>query len=219
MQKEFDLAELNTRYGPLTPEQRITELYKDFSKVLFTSSFGTTAVYLLHLFSKQRPGEKVYFLDTTYHFPETLAYKNELTRAFKLNIVELRVEEWRNKFTRDDKTWEKDPALCCSVNKVEPLEKVKPEFEVWVSGLMSSQNEYRNPLRVFEKKGNIIKFFPIIDVSESQALEYIKANRLPVHPLREKGYNSIGCIHCTVPGKAREGRWINKSKTECGLHL
>ena len=215
----MDLGELNKRYGPLTPEQRIAELYKDFSKVLYTSSFGTTAVYLLHLFSKVKPGEKIHFLDTTYHFQETLDYKKQLTDLFKLNVVELKGEEWRNKFTREDRTWEKDPDLCCSVNKVEPLEKIKPEFEVWISGLMSSQNEYRNPLRIFEEKGSIIKFFPIIDTSEAEAYEYIKKHNLPEHPLKAKGYNSVGCTHCTAPGKAREGRWINKSKTECGIHL
>lgn len=215
----MDLGELNKRYAPLTPEQRIGELYKDFSKVLCTSSFGTTAVYLLHLFSRVKPGEKIHFLDTTYHFPETLAYKRQLTELFNLNVVELKGEEWRNKFTRDDRTWEKDPDLCCSVNKVEPLEKIKSDHKVWISGLMSSQNEYRNPLRIFEEKGNIIKFFPIIDTSEEEAYEYIKKNNLPEHPLKAKGYNSVGCTHCTVAGKAREGRWINKSKTECGIHL
>lgn len=215
----MNLIELNKKYGPLSPEERIKTLYEDFSKVLFTSSFGTTAVFLLHLFSKTRPGEKVHFLDTTYHFPETLEYKKQLTELFNLNVVELKGEEWRNKFTREDKTWEKDPDLCCSVNKVEPLEKIKPGHEAWVSGLMSSQNEYRNPLKIFEEKGNIIKFFPIIDVSEEEANQYIQKHHLPEHPLKAKGYNSIGCTHCTVAGKAREGRWINKSKTECGLHL
>jgi phosphoadenosine phosphosulfate reductase len=215
----MNIEALNSKYGALEPEQRIAELKNDFPKVLFTSSFGTTSVYLLHLFSVARPGEKVYFLDTTYHFPETIAYKEQLTKLFNLNIVELKGEEWRNKFTRDDMTWEKDPDLCCSVNKVEPLEKVKPDFDVWVSGLMSTQNEYRNPLKIFEVKNEILKFFPIIDVSEEEAFNYIKRNQLPEHPLLGKGYHSIGCTHCTIPGKAREGRWVNKSKTECGLHL
>ena len=215
----MDIGELNIRYAPLNPAQRISELYKDFSKILYTSSFGTTAVYLLHLFSKVKPEEKIHFLDTTYHFQETLDYKKQLTKLFNLNVIDLRGEEWRNKFTRDDNTWGKDPDLCCSVNKVEPLEKIKPDYEVWVSGLMSSQNEYRNPLRIFEEKGSIIKFFPIIDTSEEGAYKYIKEHNLPEHPLKAKGYNSVGCTHCTVAGKEREGRWINKSKTECGLHL
>jgi len=215
----MNVGQLNKKYEPLSPEERIRELYNDFSKILFTSSFGTTSVYLLHLFSKARPGEKIHFLDTTYHFQETLDYKKQLTILFKLNVVELKGEEWRNKFTRDDHTWGKDPDLCCSVNKVEPLEKIKPEFEIWVSGLMKSQNEHRKQLNIFEERNGIIKFYPIIDVSEEEATAYIKENKLPEHPLKVQGYNSVGCTHCTTKGKSREGRWINKSKTECGLHL
>lgn len=213
------IVELNKKYSSLSPEERIKELYNDFSKILFTSSFGTTAIYLLHLFSKVNPEQEIYFLDTTYHFLETLEYKKQLTEKYKLNVIDLKGDDWRNKFTRDDKTWEKDPDLCCSVNKVEPLEKIKPEFEIWVSGLMKSQNEHRAELKIFEQKSGIIKFYPIIDITEKEATKYIKENKLPEHPLTSQGYNSVGCTHCTTKGKSREGRWINKSKTECGLHL
>jgi phosphoadenosine phosphosulfate reductase len=215
----MDLKELNERYRVLTPVERIAELYKDFSSVLYTSSFGTTAVYLIHLFHKVKPGQTIHFLDTTFHFPETLEYKKKLTELLQLKVEDLRGEEWRNKFTRTDQTWIKDPDLCCSVNKVEPLEKIKPQFEVWVSGLMHSQTEHRSKLNIFELRNGIIKFYPIIDVTETQAEAYISEHRLPEHPLKFSGYSSIGCIHCTTKGKAREGRWIDKSKTECGLHL
>ena len=84
---------------------------------------------------------------------------------------------------------------------------------------MSSQNKHRGNLKVFEQKDDIIKFYPLIDKSENDAKEYIKKNKLPDHPLLKAGYNSVGCFHCTVAGKGRSGRWVNKSKTECGLHL
>jgi phosphoadenosine phosphosulfate reductase len=211
--------ELNRRYKPLTPEQRIGEVYKDFSRVLFTSSFGTSAVFLLHLFHRVRPHEMVYFLDTTYHFAETLEYKSKLTKLFNLNVTDIMPEEWKNKFTRDDQTWHKDPDLCCSINKVEPLEKVKANYEVWVSGLMAFQNSHRSNLNIFEQKRDIIKFYPVIDVEESDLNNYLEVHNLPVHPLKTAGYHSVGCIHCTSRGKGREGRWSNRSKTECGLHL
>ena len=213
------ITELNIKYAKLSPEERIKEVYKDFSKVLFTSSFGTTAIYLLSLFNKVNPKQKVYFMDTTYHFPETLEYKELLTQKMNLDVVELKGEDWRNKFTRDDKTWEKDPDLCCSVNKVEPLEKIKPDFQIWVSGLMGSQNEHRKTLDIFEERNGIIKFYPIIDRTEQDAAKYIKENDLPEHPLKAQGYHSVGCTHCTTKSGTREGRWVNKSKTECGLHL
>jgi phosphoadenosine phosphosulfate reductase len=215
----MNLEELNKKYLPLTPEERILELYKDFDKVLFTSSFGTTAIYLLHLFHKVKPEEKIYFLDTTYHFNETIAYKEELTKLWNLNVVDIRPEDWKNKFTQDDKTWSTDPDLCCSINKVEPMDKIKEDFEVWVSGLMASQNTHRENLKVFEQKENIIKFYPLIDKTEEDTKVYIQKNKLPEHPLLSQGFHSVGCVHCTVAGHGRTGRWANKSKTECGLHL
>jgi phosphoadenosine phosphosulfate reductase len=213
------LEELNKKYLALDPESRIRELYKDFEKVLFTSSFGTTSGALLHLFHKVKPGETVYFLDTTYHFNETLSYRDELIAQLKLNVVELKAEEWKNKFTLQDKTWNSDPDLCCSINKVEPVEKIKGSFDVWVSGLMASQNAFRENLKIFEQKENIIKFYPIIDKNEAYIREYMKENHIPEHPLLSQGYSSVGCFHCTVAGKGRSGRWVNKSKSECGLHL
>jgi phosphoadenosine phosphosulfate reductase len=215
----MQLEELNKRYSLLSPKERIIELYKDFDRVLFTSSFGTTAAFLLHLFHSVKPEQQIYFLDTTYHFNETLDYKNKLTSLLNLNVIDIKPEEWKNKFTKEDKTWNSDPDLCCSINKVEPLDKIKPNFQVWVSGLMSSQNNYRGTLKVFEEKEGILKFYPLVDLKEEDAFDYIKNNNLPEHPLLKAGFSSVGCFHCTVAGKGRSGRWVNKSKTECGLHL
>jgi phosphoadenosine phosphosulfate reductase len=212
------IEELNKKYRTLTPEERVKELYNDFSKVLLTSSFGTTSVLLLHIFSRIRPGQVVHFLDTTYHFPETLVYKEKLKQLLSLEVIDLKPDEWRNKFTVTDKTWSKDPDLCCSVNKVEPLEKIKRDHEVWVSGLMASQNDHRKQLNVFEEKEGIIKFYPLIDMKEDEVQAYMKMYDLPEHPLKSEGFSSIGCMHCTAKGKGREGRWVDRSKTECGLH-
>lgn len=215
----MNLDELNKKYLLLSPEARIQELYKDFSKVLFTSSFGTTAAFLLHLFHKIKPNETIYFLDTTYHFNETIIYKEALTKLLNLKVVDVKPEDWKNRFTQQDKTWNSDPDLCCSINKVEPIDKIKKDFDVWVSGLMSSQTVHRQNLKVFEQKDGILKFYPLIDQSEKIAKTYMLENNLPEHPLLSQGYSSVGCFHCTVAGKGRSGRWVNKSKTECGLHL
>lgn len=216
---KFNIEELNDKYRKLSPHERVQQLYNDFNKVLVTSSFGTTSVLLLHIISEVRPGQEVFFLDTTYHFRETIEYKEKLRQLLGLKITELRPGEWRNKFTTSDQTWSKDPDLCCSVNKVEPLEAIKGNYEVWVSGLMASQNDHRKQLDVFEQKNDIIKFYPLIDAQEVEVNEYLEKHKLPHHPLRNEGFSSIGCVHCTARGKGREGRWVNKSKTECGLHL
>lgn len=217
----MNIEELNKKYNPLSPIERIEELYKDFSesKVLYTSSFGTTAAILLKMIPAVNPVQKIYFLDTTYHFVETLDYKDKLQEQLGLNVEDVLPEAWKNEFTKKDKTWTIDQDLCCSVNKVEPMDKLKEGKDVWISGLLAYQNTHRKSLDVFEEKGGIIKFYPIIDMSEAEVNAFFVNNSLPKHPLEAHGYHSIGCAQCTVKGKGRSGRWSNTSKSECGLHL
>ena len=219
--EELNLAELNEKFRKLQPEQRITELYRIFqhSEVMLTSSFAATSAYLLHLFSVYQPEQEVLFINTGYHFEETLVYKEYLTKIYGLQVREVKAEDWKHEFTTSDQTWTKDPDYCCTINKVEPLEKLKTEHKVWVSGLMSWQSDHRSTLDIFEERGGILKFYPLLDVSREQREAYIKDHLLPFHPLQTKGYFSIGCTHCTKPGKGRKGRWNNSPKTECGLHL
>jgi phosphoadenosine phosphosulfate reductase len=216
------IAELNRKYEPLTPAERILELYKDFpaDKVLFTSSFAANSIYLLHLFATLTESRQpVHFIDTTYHFKETLAYKRRLTQLYNLKVVDVKPDLWKNKFTREYELWRRDADLCCKVNKTEPMDAVSQEYEVWVSGLMRSQNDHRKALKVFEEKNGMIRFYPILDVTDEQRDNYIEQNHLPLHPLLYDGYGSIGCTHCTVRGQGREGRWAGLDKTECGLHI
>lgn len=222
MRNDQDIERLNCIFASMTPDERIRAFYSNKSlsntKVVLTSSFGTTAVFLLHLYYKQNIRQPVHFLDTTYHFEETLLYKAQLTQMYDLEVIELFPEEWKNKFTREHQLWKTDPDLCCSVNKVEPMLSIRKQADVWVSGLMNWQNEHRKQIDIFEVKEGVLKFYPIIDVSEAAAHQYIEKFSLPVHPLKPLGYESIGCKHCTFKGKGRAGRWAGKSKTECGLH-
>lgn len=216
-----EIAVLNKKYNQLTVEQRIEELYKDFApqEVMLTSSFAATSAFLLRVFSRVNADQKIYFIDTGYHFQDTLDYKDHLTELYGLNVESIGAEKWEHDFTTSDETWKKDPNLCCSVNKVKPLELIKERFTVWVSGLMEWQSDHRATLDIFEERGGILKFYPLLDVTKKEREKYIKENKLPFHPLVAKGYSSIGCKHCTVPGKDRDGRWNNSPKTECGLHL
>jgi len=218
---EERLQALNERYRSLTVEQRIQRVYEDFERddIMLTSSFAATSAYFLHVFSRHAPWQKVYFIDTGYHFPETLAYRELLIKRFHLQVVDIRAEDWKHEFTKNDETYKKDPDFCCSINKVEPLFEIKSNYKVWASGLMRWQTEHRSTLDVFEERNGIIKFYPLIDVTREERDAYIKEHDLPFHPLVAKGYMSIGCTHCTVPGQDRSGRWNNSPKTECGLHL
>ncbi|MCB0402438.1 MAG: phosphoadenylyl-sulfate reductase [Flavobacteriales bacterium] len=215
------LAELNEKYGRLSVNQRIRELYRDFhpEEVMLTSSFAATSALLLKVFSDVNPGQKIFFIDTGYHFEETLTYKEELTRLYGLRVESIGAETWEHDFTTSDETWKKDPNFCCSINKVKPLEFIKENYSVWVSGLMKWQSDHRASLNIFEERGGILKFYPLLDVTREERDDFIKNNQLPFHPLVARGYSSIGCKHCTIPGNDREGRWNNNPKTECGLHL
>ena len=218
---EKRLKELNKKYNTMSASERMLELYNDFPEddIMVTSSFAATSALLLKLISEARADQKIYFIDTGYHFPETLNYKEELTEKYSLIVEDVSAPIEFHNFTTEEQTWKKDPNLCCSVNKVKPLETIKDQFKVWISGLMKWQSDHRASLDIFEVRGGILKFYPLLDVTKEQRENYIRENQLPFHPLVAKGYSSIGCAHCTVPGNDRNGRWNNNPKTECGLHL
>jgi phosphoadenosine phosphosulfate reductase len=222
LHQEKDIERLNGIFRTLSPENRIRALYANDSlrqqKIVLTSSFGTTAVYLLHLFYRQHIRQEVIFLDTGFHFEETLAYKNRLRQMFDLDIVELYPEDWKNQVALYHQVWKTDSDLCCSVNKVEPMLKIKQEADIWVSGLMGWQNSHRRKMEIFQKQDGVLKFYPLIDVEEQEVIDYLEKWDLPVHPLKPLGYESIGCKHCTFKGRGRQGRWLGKGKSECGLH-
>lgn len=218
---ETEIKDLNTKYRSLTIHERIETLYTDFDQeeIMLTSSFAATSAFLLKLFSEVNQHQEVYFIDTGYHFEETLNYKDQLTKAYGLNVKSVSALKEEHDFTTKDQTWKKNPDFCCTINKVKPLEIIKSNYNLWVSGLMDWQSDHRSSLDIFEMRGDILKFYPLLDVTKKQRDKYIKEHQLPFHPLVSKGYHSIGCKHCTVPGKDRSGRWNNNPKTECGLHL
>lgn len=215
-----ELIQLNQKYQELSPLERVKQLFDDFTPddILLTSSFGTSSVYLLYLIHKARPQHKVYFLDTTYHFDETLAYREHLRNMYQLNIHDIVPDKNENDFTRRENLWQSNTDLCCNINKVKPLDKLKRKHKVWITGLRKDQSDTRANKKIFEHDGEIIKFYPIIDVHHDMVRAFSIANHLPEHPLVKFGYESVGCRHCTQPGAGREGRWVGSVKTECGLH-
>jgi phosphoadenosine phosphosulfate reductase len=216
-----DIAGLNEVYTPLDFEARFRRLYEDFApeKVLVTSSFAATSAYFLHIISRIRPEQVISFVDTGFHFTETLRYRDELIQRFGLKVQDLRGDNYQHEWSVKERLYDTDPDFCCSINKVQPLEVIKPDYHVWVSSLMRWQTDHRAKLEVFEERRGIIKFNPMIDVTKEERDAYIKEHDLPFHPLVASGYSSIGCTHCTVPGEGRSGRWSGKPKTECGLHF
>ncbi|MEO1030634.1 phosphoadenylyl-sulfate reductase [Winogradskyella sp.] len=216
-----EIEALNQRYRALAPIDRIKQLYIDFdiADVMLTSSFAATSAFLLKLVSDANPKQEVFFIDTGYHFEDTLKYKAQLEAKYNLNVTSISALKEEHEFTTKDETWKKNPDFCCSINKVQPLETIKKKYKIWMSGLMKWQSDHRSTLDIFEDRGTILKFYPLVDISKEARDAFIKTHNLPFHPLVAKGYHSIGCKHCTVPGEDRSGRWNNNPKTECGLHL
>jgi phosphoadenosine phosphosulfate reductase len=216
-----EIVALNQKYRRLTPENRLKEVYRDFEleEIILTTSFAATSALLLNLVSEANKSQLIYFIDTGYHFNETHIYKDYLIKLYDLNVVEQRADEQLHSFTTKERTWEKDPDLCCSVNKVQPLQSIVGHYNIWISGLMSWQSDHRESLDIFEERGSILKFYPLLDITKEERHDFIASHHLPFHPLVSKGYESIGCSHCTKPGADRDGRWNNSPKTECGLHL
>lgn len=219
--RKKNLVRLNERYHPLSPLERMERLFIEFDhdRILMTSSFGTTSAILLHMISKVAPQHPVYLVNTGYLFEETLQYKEEIKQKLGLNIVEVGAQENKHCFTQDNQTWKYQNDLCCFINKVDPTNQLKKGKDVWISGLLRFQNANRQHLRIFEPRDELLKFHPIIDMTSEEVSLYHTIYELPQNKLYYQGYGSVGCTHCTEKGDHREGRWLNKQKTECGLHL
>jgi phosphoadenosine phosphosulfate reductase len=215
---------LSDQFNSMPFEERIRVLYDIFEEeeVLFTSSFGTSSALLLHMVSRVRPTQKVYFINTQFHFAETLSYKKQLTALLKLRIEEVGPTAHLHELAAHNHLWEKHHDTCCYLNKVLPLEPLKARHKVWISGLMSYQTSQRSKLHVFEDADlgeKIWKFSPILDMTEAECQQYKQKHQLPPHPLECQGYGSVGCVHCTEKDAGRNGRWKGTGKTECGLHF
>lgn len=217
---EYSIDMLNDMFKVIHIRERIRLLYElfDEDEILFTSSFGTKSAYLLFLINEIRPSQTVHFIDTAYHFPETIQYKKQITEAFGLKVVDVLPDIEKHMLTREGEWWKDHPRMCCTINKIAPVEPLIAKHKIWIAGLMAFQTKFRSRLEVFVEQGDIIKFHPLVDIEEAEFLYQFEVNNIPRHPLETSGYGSIGCTHCTKPGSGRKGRWQGTGKTECGLH-
>ncbi len=193
----------------------------------FSPRFAITAsmqdTVLLHMISRVDRDVPVVFLDTGYHFAETIGTADAAEAVYDLKLLRVRpalsVEQQDQAF--GPRLYERDPDLCCRMRKVKPLESAMHEFDAWASGVRRDESDSRASARLVEwdeNKGKV-KINPLVAWSQDQIDEYIAANGVLVNPLLSEGYGSVGCAPCTRPGAGRDGRWAGQNKVECGLHL
>jgi len=202
------------------------ENYSSQGKRIFTSSsFQTHSIPLLHIISRIDHTIPVYFLNTGYHFPETLEFRDRIAELLDLNLVNLKPDTPKiMQLDPDGKLlFSSDPDHCCYLNKTQPMEQVLMYHDVWINGIRAEQNTYRSALKMEEvAKHNVVRFHPMIGWTNKDIFNYRKEFNLPEHPLESEGYYSIGCEPCTrivdIEMQEREARWYGLNKTECGLN-
>ena len=181
---------------------------------------------LVDLAAKVRPGVDVLFLDTGYHFVETIGTRDAVEAVYDINVLnvtpEHTVAEQDTLLGKD--LFAREPNECCRLRKVEPLGKALRGYSAWVTGIrrVEARTRANAPLISWDKAFGLVKINPLAAWSDEDMQNYIDANDVLVNPLVFEGYPSIGCAPCTAKptegADPRSGRWAGQSKTECGLH-
>ena len=187
--------------------------------LVVTASFEDAV--LVHVAATAVPGIEITLLDTQYLFAETHWLVDELTRLLDLN---LRVVRPLPDVVPDNR-WRTAVEDCCNVRKVEPLARAIAGKQAWITGIRRADGPTRAgaPVAAYDIGRGLVKVNPLATMSDADMALYLQVHDLPVHPLADKGYSSIGCWPCTrpvAPGEdKRAGRWSGNAKTECGLHV
>ncbi|NKX55120.1 phosphoadenylyl-sulfate reductase [Arthrobacter mobilis] len=182
---------------------------------------------LPHLVAEQLPGVDVLFLETGYHFTETLATRAEVARVLDVNIVDVLPEQTvaEQDAAHGPELFARDPGLCCSLRKMDPLRRALANYRVWFTGVRRDEAPTRTntPLVAWDEVHELVKVNPVAPWSFDELTGYASRHAVPLNLLLQQGYPSIGCLPCTrpvAPGEdPRAGRWAGLAKTECGIHV
>jgi phosphoadenosine phosphosulfate reductase len=180
---------------------------------------------LSHVAGRAVPGITVLFLDTGYHFAETIGTRDAVAATYPVDVQTvthpLRVPEHEAEYGR---LYEIDPDLCCAIRKIWPLDRALRPYEAWASGVRRAElaSRARTPVVGWDAKRGKVKVNPLATWTDEQIADYVAEHDILVNPLRQIGYTSIGCAPCTRPvaagEDARSGRWAGQAKVECGIH-
>ena len=193
-------------------------------RICIASSMADAVI--IHLAAMVKPGIDVIFLDTGYHFPETIGTRDAAQAVYPVNLIS--ITPARTVAEQDaelgPRLYERNPDLCCYLRKVVPLDRALKPYDAWITGVRCEETVSRRNTQVVEwdSKRAMVKVNPIAGWTQAEVDSYITENGVLVNPLVDEGYTSVGCATCTMRTKAgadpRSGRWAGTGKTECGLH-
>ncbi len=225
------IEELNVGFESAHPLDivRWTLEESGLERVAVASAFQAEGTCVMHMATAVRPDVPILFLETGFHFAETLAFKARLTERLRLNVVDL-VGEYTNaaqeaKF--GPRLYERDPTLCCEINKVRPMFEALRGLDAWITAFRRDSSPTRANAAIVDQyelePGHfIVKVNPVANWTRKDSWAYLREHDLPRNPLYDLGYASIGCAPCTRARFAgepeRSGRWAGLSKWECGIH-
>ncbi|MDP1539258.1 MAG: phosphoadenylyl-sulfate reductase [Moraxellaceae bacterium] len=221
-----ELAALSEEFETKTPQEIIQWAADTFwPEIAMSSSFQTQSMPLLHMVTQVRRSIPVFFMDTGYHFWETLIFREYIASEWSINVIDLyRAPRWDVFAKQNTRSLPvEDPNLCCYLHKVQPMQKALKDVKAWISGIRRDQTSVRAHAKILElQTDGLVKINPLLNWTKSDIRKYAEENNLPPHPLYEKGYRSVGCAPCTiaigVDDDERSGRWAGREKVECGLH-
>jgi len=212
-----DLAALSRRFEDATAQEIVAWAAETFGDgLVLTSSFQDCV--LVDIALKVAPDLEVVFLDTGFHFAETLWFADRMREKYGMNLTVMHPE------VEVGDLWQIDVDSCCHARKVEPLSRALEGRSAWMTAVrrVEAPTRANTPIATFDIGRNLVKINPIVTWTDDDVAAYIAENDIPVHPLVDRGYPSIGCWPCTrpvAPGEdPRAGRWSGQTKTECGLH-
>jgi phosphoadenosine phosphosulfate reductase len=229
MTMTVDLEQLARRAGrelAAAPAQEIVRWAVRTFSTRFAVATSMQDAVLVHLVSQIAPGVDVLFLDTGYHFAETLGTRDAVAATYDINLITVTP---RQTVAEQDASYgptlhDRDPHHCCGLRKVAPLDRALARYDAWATGLRRAEASTRagTPVVSYDARRSKVKIAPIAAWSDADVEAYIAEHGILINPLLAAGYPSIGCAPCTravaVGEDPRAGRWAGSAKTECGIH-
>lgn len=226
MLSAHEIETLSTEFETKTPQEIVRWAVDMFwPEIAMSSSFQTQSMPLLHIVTRIKHDLPVFFIDTGYHFWETLIFREKIASEWRINVIDLYRDTRWDIFARQNtrNLPLEDPNLCCYLHKVHPMQKALKDVKAWITGIRRDQTSVRAQAKILElEPDGLLKINPLLNWTKADIKRYMEENNLPKHPLYEKGYRSVGCAPCTIAigvnDDERAGRWAGRGKIECGLH-